>query len=64
LELAELKSISISGSLLYGGSSGNGDSVLLVRTEAPVAYIRIILGHDARHEVLAPIPAHRDVIYV
>jgi hypothetical protein len=63
-ELAALSSSGISGSLLYGGGAGNGDSVLLVRPEGPTVHIRVILDHDPGHEVLLPIPAHRDVIYV
>jgi hypothetical protein len=63
-ELAKLDQAGISGSLLYGGGSGNGDSVLLMRPEGPAAHVRIILDHDPGYEVLLPIPAHRDVIYV
>lgn len=63
-ELAELDEAGISGSLLYGGGSGNGDSVLLMRPQGTVAHVRIILDHDPGYEVLLPIPAHRDVIYV
>lgn len=63
-ELAALNRAGVSGSLLYGGSSDNGDSVLLMRPEGPVAHVRIILDHDPGHEVLLPIPAHRDVIYL
>ncbi len=63
-EFAELEKSGISGSLVFGGGSDNGDSVLLMRPEGPVARVRIILDHDPGHEVLLPIPAHRDVIYV
>ena len=63
-ELAELAKAGISGSLLYGGGTGNGDSVLLMRPQGPIAHVRIILDHDPGYEVLLPIPAHRDVIYV
>jgi hypothetical protein len=63
-ELAKLNRAGISGSLLYGGSSSNGDSVLLMRPEGPTAHVRIILDHDPGYEVLLPQPAHRDVIYV
>jgi hypothetical protein len=63
-ELAKLDKAGISGSLLYGGGSGNGDSVLLMRPQDPVAHVRVILDHDPGFEVLLPIPAHRDVIYV
>lgn len=63
-ELAELDKAGISGSLLYGGGSGNGDSVLLMRPQGTVARVRIILDHDPGYEMLLPIPAHRDVIYV
>ena len=63
-ELAEFDQAGISGSLLYGGGSGNGDSVLLMRPQGPVAHVRIILDHDPGYEVLLPIPAHRDVVYV
>jgi hypothetical protein len=63
-ELTDLNNAGISGSLLYGGGSGNGDSVLLMRPQGAVAHVRIILDHDPGYEVLLPIPAHRDVIYV
>jgi hypothetical protein len=63
-ELTELKEAGISGSLLYGGGSSNGDSVLLMRPQGTVAHVRIILDHDMGYEVLLPIPAHRDVTYV
>ncbi|NYF77871.1 sel1 repeat family protein [Granulicella arctica] len=63
-ELAALNKAGVSGSLLYGGGSGNGDSVMLMRPEGPVAHVRIILDHDPGHEVLLPIPAHRDVIFL
>ena len=41
-----------------------GDSVLLMRPEGPVARVRIILDHDPGYEVLLPLPARRDVVYV
>lgn len=63
-ELAELAKAGISGSLLYGGGAGGGDSVLLMRPHGPIAHVRIILDHDPGYEVLLPMPAHRDVIYV
>jgi hypothetical protein len=63
-EFAQLDKARISGSLLYGGGSGNGDSVLLMRPQGPIAHVRIILDHDPGYEVLLPIPAHHDVIYV
>ena len=63
-ELSELNKAGISGSLLYGGGTGGGDSVLLMRPQGAVAHVRIILDHDPGYEVLLPIPAHRDVIYV
>jgi hypothetical protein len=63
-ELGALDKAGISGSLLYGGGSGNGDSILLMRPQGPTAHVRIILDHDPGSEVLLPIPAHRDVIYV
>ena len=64
---AELKALSasgISGSLLYGGGSGGGDSILLSRPEGPTVNVRIILDHDPGSEVLLPMPAHHDEIYV
>lgn len=63
-ELIELNEAGVSGLLLYGGGSSNGDSVLLMRPQGAVAHVRIILDHDPGYEVLLPIPAHRDVIYV
>jgi hypothetical protein len=63
-EFAALNKAGVSGSLLFGGGSGNGDSVLLMRPEGPVVHIRIILDHNPDHEVLLPIPAHHDVIYL
>jgi hypothetical protein len=63
-ELAALSSSGVSGSLLYDGGTGSGESVLLSRPEGPVVHIRVILDHDPGHEVLLPIPAHRDVIYL
>jgi hypothetical protein len=63
-ELAALSKAGVSGSLLYGGESAGGDSVLLMRPEGPRVNVRIILDHDPGHEVLLPIPAHRDAIYV
>lgn len=63
-ELAALSKAGVSGSLLYGGESGSGDSVLLMRPEGPTVNVRVILDHDPGHEVLLPIPAHRDAIFV
>lgn len=63
-ELADLNKAGISGTLLYQGTSGGGDSVLLSRPQGNVAHVRIILDHDPGYEVLLPIPAHRDVVYV
>ena len=63
-ELAALAKAGISGSLLYGGGAGGGDSALLMRPEGPTVHVRVILDHAPEHEVLLPIPAHRDVIYV
>jgi len=63
-ELAKLDRAGISGSLLYGGSSSSGDSVLLMRPEGSTVHVRIILDHDPGYEVLLPLPAHRDVVYV
>jgi hypothetical protein len=63
-ELAALNKAGVSGSLLYEGGAGGGDSSLLMRPEGSVAHVRVILDHDPGHEVLLPIPAHRDVIYL
>lgn len=63
-ELAALRRAGVSGSLLYEGGANNGDSVLLMRPEGPVAHVRVILDHDSGHEVLLPTPAHRDVVYL
>lgn len=35
-----------------------------MRPEGPAAHIRIILDHDPGSEVLLPMPAQHDVIYV
>lgn len=62
-ELKALDKAGITGSLLYGGGSGGGDSVLLMRPEGPRVNVRIILDHDPGSEVLLPMPAHHDAIY-
>jgi hypothetical protein len=63
-ELKLLKQAGVYGSLLYGGGAGSGDSALLMRPEGAAAHVRVILDHNLKHEVLLPIPAHRDVIYL
>lgn len=63
-ELDALAKQGISGSLEYGGGIQGSDSALLMRPEGPVAQVRIILDHDPGHEVLLPVPAHHNVIYV
>ena len=63
-ELVALRSAGITGSLLCGGASGPGDSVLLSRPEGPVVNVRVILDHDPGVEILLPLPAHHDEIYV
>jgi hypothetical protein len=63
-ELQALSKAGFSGSLSYGGSTGGGDSVLLMRPEGAVVHVRIILDHDPGAEVLLPMPAHHDEIYV
>jgi hypothetical protein len=63
-EVEALKKAGITGSLLYGGGSGGGDSVLLMRPEGPTVNVRIILDHDPGSELLLPMPAHHDEIYV
>ncbi len=63
-ELTALGTAGISGSLLYGGGIGGGDSVLLMRPEGPVVNVRIILDHVPGDAVLLPMPAHHDEIYV
>ncbi len=62
-ELEALNKAGIAGALLYGGSSGGGDSVLLMRPQGPTVNVRIILDHDPDSEVLLPMPAHHDEIY-
>ena len=62
-ELDSLSRAGIKGSLLYGGGSGSGDSVLLMRPAGNPVNVRIILDHDPGHEVLLQLPAHHDVIY-
>jgi hypothetical protein len=63
-EIEALSRAGVKGSLLFGGSSGSGDSVLLMRPEGKTVNVRIILDHDPGTEVLLPLPAHHDVIYV
>lgn len=63
-ELHALYEAGFSGSLVYGGRSSGGDSVLLSRPEGPRVNVRIILDHDPGSEVLLPMPAHHDEIYV
>lgn len=63
-ELMALNKAGISGSLLYGGGSGFGESALLTRPEGPAVHVRIILDHDPGSRVLLPMPAHHDEIYV
>lgn len=63
-EIKAMGDAGIKGTLVWGGGSGNGDSVLLTRPEEPSANVRVLLDHDPGTEVLLPIPAHRDVIYV
>jgi hypothetical protein len=63
-ELQTLSKAGFSGSLLYGGGSGGGDSVLLSRPEGRKVNVRIILDHDPGSEVLLPMPAHHDEIYI
>jgi hypothetical protein len=63
-EIEALRQAGIKGTLLYGGGSGSGDSVLLMRPEGKTVNVRIILDHDPGSEILLPLPAHHDVIYV
>jgi len=63
-EIEAFKQVGIKGALLYGGGSGSGDSVLLMRPEGETVNVRIILDHDPGSEILLPLPAHHDVIYV
>jgi hypothetical protein len=63
-ELDALAKAGISGSLLFGGISGGGDSTLLTRPEGQSVRLRIILDHDPGAEILLPMPAHHDQIYV
>ena len=63
-ELKALNKAGISGSLLYGGGSGFGESALLTRPEGPAVRVRIILDHNPGSRVLLPMPAHHDEIYV
>ncbi|SDF57313.1 hypothetical protein [Terriglobus roseus] len=63
-ELAALKKLGVSGTLLYGGGSGGGDSMLLTRPQGPLVHVRVLLDHAPEAEVRLPMPAHRDVIYV
>ncbi len=63
-EIEALSQAGIKGALLYGGGSGSGDSVLLMRPEGETVNVRIILDHDPGTEILLPLPAHHDVIYV
>ena len=63
-ELMALNRAGISGSLLYGGGSGFGESALLTRPEGPAVRVRIVLDHDPGSMVQLPMPAHHDEIYV
>jgi hypothetical protein len=63
-ELAALQKVGVSGTLLYGGGSGGGDSVLLTRPQGPPVHVRLLLDHAPDAEVRLPMPAHHDVIYV
>ena len=63
-ELRTLTKVGVSGSLLYGGGSGFGESALLVRPEGPAVRVRIILDHDPGVTVMLPTPAHHDQIYL
>ncbi|HEX3891205.1 MAG TPA: hypothetical protein VHW46_01415 [Terracidiphilus sp.] len=63
-ELRALSDAGFAGSLLFGGFTGGGDSVLLMRPEGPVVRVRIILDHDPGAEILLPMPAHHDEIYI
>jgi hypothetical protein len=63
-ELSALKKAGITGSLMYQGGTGPGSSILLTRPEGPAVHVRVILDHDPGSEVLLPMPAHHDVIYV
>ena len=62
-ELRTLSNAGFSGSLLHRGTTGGG-SVLLMRPEGPVVHVRIVLDHDPVAELLLPIPAHHDEIYI
>ena len=63
-ELMALNKAGISGSLLYGGGSGFGESAWIARPEGPAVLVRIILDHDPGSSVLLPMPAHHNEIYV
>jgi TPR repeat protein len=63
-ELALLNKAGLTGSLLETGTSGGADSVLLSRPEGATVHVHIILDHDPGSEVLLPIPAHHDEIYL
>ena len=63
-ELSALRNVGVVGSLLYGGGTGWGESVLLSRPEGPPVSVRVILDHDPGSEILLPMPAHHDVIYL
>jgi hypothetical protein len=63
-EIEALARAGVKGALLYGGGSGSGDSVLLMRPEGKTVNVRIILDHDPGAEVLLPLPSHHDVIYL
>src|SRR6185437_838568 len=63
-ELNALHKIGVDGSLLYGGGTGWGESTLLARPEGTMVNVRIILDHDPGAELLLPMPAHHDVIYL
>ena len=63
-ELAALTKAGILGALFYREGGPQGEAVLLTRPEGVVAHIRVVLDHKPGSEILLPLPAHHDVIYV
>jgi hypothetical protein len=63
-ELRILNKAGISGSLIYGGGAGFGESAPIAEPEGPAVRVRIILDHNPGSKVLLPTPSHHDEMYV
>ena len=63
-QISTLRTVGLTGTLRFNGSSGSGDSTLLSRPEGPPVSIILSLDHDPGHEFHLPIPAHHDGLFV